>query len=104
MIYTYSPHIKRQLSLHAVKSVPERGDITAHDEEHYPGIVELVAPFRDLGRVVAQGVVRGAHPQTYGRPGEEAPEDEDIGGGGRLVARVDDGIKQIGGHQEEDGS
>lgn len=62
------------------EAVVQSRHVAADDEEHDAGVIQLVAPFGDLGGVVAEGVIRSGHAEAGHGAGEEAGEDEEVGG------------------------
>ena len=72
------------------KAIVQGGHVASDDEEDDAGVVELVAPLGHVLRVVHKRVEGGAHAEAQQGAAEEAGEDEDVGGGGRGVARGDD--------------
>ena len=72
------------------KAIVQGGHVASDDEEDDAGVVEFVAPLRDVLRVIHERVEGGAHAEAQQGAAEEAGEDEDVGGGGGGVARGDD--------------
>ena len=91
--HTYGIHIHGQELRQAKQAVIQGGHVASHDEEDDAGVVELVAPLRDILGVVHERVEGGAHAQAQQGATEEAGEDEEVGGGGGGVARGDDAVQ-----------
>lgn len=89
---THQCQVDLQQPGQAVEAVIHGGHVAAHDEAHDARVVELVAPLGHVGRVVADGVVRRAHPEAQEGAGEEAAKDEPVLPGGGGIARRDDGL------------
>lgn len=88
----------------AEEAVVQSRHVAADDEEHDARVIQLVAPFRDFGGVVAEGVVGGGHAETGHGAGEEAGEDEEVGGRCGLIAGGDDGVQERPAEEEGDGT
>lgn len=104
MSETYRCEVKLEQRRMAIKAVIHGRHITAHNKKHNARIIQLIPPLGDLGRMVAHGVVRGAHPQTRDGAGEKAPKDNHVGIARRLVARRDDGVQNRARNHEGDGA
>lgn len=78
-----------------VEPVVQRWHITAHDQEHYAGIVKLVPPLGDVRAVVTERVERGAHAQAAEGAGEETRKDKHVRLGGAGVAGQDDRLEEV---------
>lgn len=79
---------------HAVQAVVKSRNIASHDQGHDARVVQLVAPFGDVGAVIAQRVEGGTHAETDGGAAEEAAEDEDVAGGGAGIPGGHDVVQE----------
>lgn len=101
---TYRSQIHRQLPRLAPKPIPQRRHVTPHYQENDAGVVELVPPLGHLVRVVANRMVRRAHPQAQEGAREKAGKHQDVGRGGGVKAGVDQAIQVCGQNDGKEGA
>lgn len=99
---------RAEVDLHQVsvaeEAVVQSRHVATDDEEHDARVIQLVAPFRDLRGMVAEGMVSGGHAETGHGASEEAGEDEEVGGRCGLIAGGDDGVQERPAKEEGDGA
>jgi hypothetical protein len=91
--FTHHSPIRLHEFLILLKPIIQHRNKTTPDQKHNSRVVQLVAPLRNLMRVIVYRVERSAHSQTRYRPKKETAEDPYILFRGRIVPRFEHAVQ-----------